>query len=227
MGDERRLRTGLRRGAGWVEFVVDTDDALYADRLVKMGWLPAGTGNFTRRLSASGDIDRIFERFSEHLELMVLQSARLRPVEWEVALEAFVDRVSRTGVGWWLYGSAALAVRGLEVVPGDLDLAVEDPWMVGQALEDLLVEPVTRMTGWVADAGGRAFCGVVIEWLSGAHPTGLIPPHEQEEAAAAHLEIVDWRGRSVPVPSLELQLAVAARRGLEQRCVLIRHAMTA
>ena len=81
------------------------------------------------------------------------------------------------------------------------------------------------MTGWVAEAGGRAFEGAVIEWLSEAHPTGLTPPHEQEPAAAAHLETVSWRGRVIPVPSLELQLAVASRRGLNERCDLIRRAI--
>jgi hypothetical protein len=79
---------------------------------------------------------------------------------------------------------------------------------------------------WVADAGGRAFHGAIIEWLSGAHPAGSSPPHEQEPAAGEHLELVTWRGRSIPVPRLEVQLAVAAARGLDERCTLIRHAMS-
>lgn len=219
------LRAELRRDGDWVEYVVDTNDGLYANRLVKMGWRSVDTGRFTRRLSASPDVTRIFERFSRHLETMILQSARRLPAEWDTALETFIDRVSATGTGWWLYGSGALAVRGMDVVPGDLDLAVDDPWVVGEALGDLLVEPVTRMTGWVADAGGRAFHGAIIEWLAGAHATGLDPPNEQEPAARNHLEQVRWRGHAIAVPTLELQLAVAARRGLLDRCALIRTAL--
>lgn len=219
------LRTRLQRGVGWVEYVVETDEALCADRLVKMGWRQVRPGCFARRLSDDAGIDDIFRRFNDHIELMVLQSARLRPVDWESALQVVVDRMGDTGIGWWLYGSAALAVRGVDVMPGDVDLAVEDSRAVGEIMRDLLVEPVTQMTGWVADVGGRAFHGAIIEWLSGAHPTGLSPPHEQEPAAGEHLELVTWRGRSIPVPRLEVQLAVAAARGLDDRCTLIRHAM--
>jgi hypothetical protein len=81
------------------------------------------------------------------------------------------------------------------------------------------------MRGWVAGAGGRAYAGILIEWLAGARPTGTDPPHEQEEAAAGHLEMVPWRGRRIPVPSLEVQLAVAERRQLADRAALIRQAM--
>ncbi len=93
-------------------------------------------------------------------------------------------------------------------------------------MADLLVEPVTRMSGWVADAGGRAYAGVIVEWLAGAHPSGSYPPHEQEEAARRHLELVEWRGRRIPVPSLQLQLAMAQKRGLVGRAAVIRRALS-
>jgi hypothetical protein len=81
------------------------------------------------------------------------------------------------------------------------------------------------MRGWIADAGGRAYAGILIEWLAGARPTGTSPPHEQEEATARHLELIPWRGRQIPVPSLEVQLAAAERRGLADRAALIRQSM--
>ncbi len=219
------LWTELLHDGELVEFVVHTRETLYQDRLVKMGWKPLEETAFTRRLTASPDVERIFANFTRHLETMILQSARLCAIEWELALETFIDRVSGTGVGWWLYGSGALAARGLDIVPGDLDFSVEDGRVVGEALDDLLVEPVTGMVGWIADSGGRAFHGALVEWLSGPHPTGMDPPHEQERAAAAHLERVQWRGRDVFVPKLEIQLAVATRRGLDDRCAMIRRAL--
>jgi len=88
---------------------------------------------------------QIVEQLWGHpVELMVLQSARLRPVDWESALQVFVDRMSDAVIGWWLYGSAALAVRGVDVMPGDLDLAVEDSRAVGEVMRDLLVERSPR-----------------------------------------------------------------------------------
>jgi len=198
-----------------VEFIVRTDVPAYQARLVKMGWQPAGEpGSFTRRLDDATGVEAIFERFTRHIETMVRQSARLEPIDWETGLAELAGRAEGSDLRWWLYGSGALAVRGLDIEPGDLDVHVNDADLAGRLMADLLVEPVTRMHGWVADAGGRAYAGVVIEWLAGAHPTGASPPHEQEEAAADHLGLVAWRGRRIPVPHLEVQLAVAERRVL-------------
>lgn len=185
-----------------------TDEPLYQERLVKMGWLLGDDGVFVRQVAATPDVELIFENFTAHLEEMVLQSARVRPTRWEVGLEAFLDRVEGTGLNWWLYGSGALAVRGIEVEPGDLDFAVDDAMLAGEQ--------------WT----GRAFYGATLEWLAGAHPSGSSPPHEQEPAARAHLEAVTWRGRYVPVPELGLQLAVANQRGLRDRARLIHAART-
>jgi hypothetical protein len=219
------LRTELRRAGDIAEFVVTTTSALYQHRLIKMGWSSITAESFVRRVAATADLERVFANFALHLEEMLLQSAALRPVQWDRALEGFLDRVQGSGIGWWLYGSGALAVRGIDIEPRDLDLAVDDAHAAA-LLNDLLVEPPTPRNGWVADWTGRAFHGALIEWLAGAHPSDASPPHEQEPAAREYLETVRWRGRAVDVPVLELQLLVAERRGLDVRAHLIRSAMT-
>jgi hypothetical protein len=95
-------------------------------------------------------------------------------------------RVQGTQLRWFLYGSGALAVRGIDVEPGDLDFCVNDAHLVGALFEDLLVEPVTTMTDWIADQGGRAFAGCLLEWMAGVHPDVDTPtlwraktPHRQ------------------------------------------------
>jgi hypothetical protein len=161
---------------------------------------------------------RTHANFARHLQPMLLQSARRCPVPWSRALEVFLERVEGSGLHWFLYGSGALAVRGIDVGPGDLDFWVDDARLAGTLFEDLLVEPVTAMTGWVADAGGRAFAGCVIEWIAGVHADVDEPePHEQGPAAAARIEHVRWHGHHVPVAPLDLQLAVNQRRGLTSR----------
>jgi len=110
-----------------------------------------------RNLSASGDVWRTHSNFARHLEEMLLQSARLRSVPWEETLDLFIRRVEETPLHWFLYGSGALAVRGIDVQPGDLDFCVNDAHLAGKIFEDLLVEPVTTITGWIADCGARAF----------------------------------------------------------------------
>ena len=154
------IETSLRRlpepDGGQVEFAVRTDVPLYRARLVKMGWQPAGMpASFTRRLDDAPDVEAIFGRFTRHIETMVRQSARLEPADWETGLSELASRAEGSRLHWWLYGSGALAVRGLDIVPGDLDVHVNDAALAGRLMAGLLVEPVTRTQGWVADAGGR------------------------------------------------------------------------
>jgi hypothetical protein len=83
---------------------------------------------------------------------------------WDGALLAFLDRVD--GVGWWLAGSAALAVRGVAVSPRELDVITDRAGAerLGELLTDRLVEPVSAGDTWVARWWGRAFLGAGVEW---------------------------------------------------------------
>ena len=146
-----------------VEFIVRTDVPAYQARLPKMGWQPGGgPGSFTRRLDDAPGSEAIFARFTRHVETMIRQSARLERADWETGLAELAGRAEGSGLRWWLYGSGALAVRGLSIEPGDLDVHVSDAALAGRLMADLLVEPVTRMRGWVADAGGRAWAGILV-----------------------------------------------------------------
>jgi hypothetical protein len=199
-------------------YKVGTSNPLYKDRLLHMGFA-SRKDQFTRNLSASGDVWRIHSNFARHLEEMLLQSARLRSVPWEETLELFLRRVEGTPLRWFLYGSGALAIRGIDVQPGDLDFWVNDAHLAGRIFEDLLVEPVTTITGWIADCGARASAGCLFEWMAGVHPAPM--PHEQGLIAQSRLESVRWRDRIVPIPPLALQLSVTERRGLSERAAKI------
>jgi hypothetical protein len=167
-----------------------------------------------------------YARFAASIEQMVLQSARLVAVPWERALLEFLRRTEGSALRWWLYGSAALAVRGIEVRPGDIDVNVSDAYLAGELFDDLLVTPVEELDRWVAKRVGRAFCGAIIEWSSEPHPELDDPanPHEQGPYIADVLEIVEWRGHSLRVPPLSAQLVTCERRGLTDRVKLIRAA---
>jgi hypothetical protein len=101
-------------------YQVRTGNPLYQDSLVHMGFVSTGEDTFIRNLSAAGDVLRTHRNFAHHLEEMLLQSAHLHTVRWERALDLFVRRVDGTPLRWFLYGSGALAVRGIDIGPGDL-----------------------------------------------------------------------------------------------------------
>jgi hypothetical protein len=222
-GDD--LETTLHVADDGAYFVVTTRDPICQERIAHMGWHPSGDHTYVRKLSATTDITRIHDNFRRNLTAMVLQSARLRPIPWDVALEEFLTRVDGTGLDWWLYGSGALAVRGIDIIPGDLDFAVDDPHYAGRIFHDLLVEPVTGPLDWVARWIGRAFHGALFEWS--AEPTAATDsaPNEFGRWPLDRLETVTWRGYQVRVPPLDIQLAVALQRGLSDRTAIIREHM--
>ncbi len=90
-------------------------------------------------------LERCWENFSEWAPAMLRQAARLDPVPWREALRELCDRTGG-GVGWWLTGSAALAVRGAPIEPGDLDLVctAEEAVRLGEVFADAVVEPVAK-----------------------------------------------------------------------------------
>lgn len=223
----QNLTTEIERVGTSVRFVVVAADSVSQDRLEHLGYLGTGGDRFaTRWFPDSARVPGYYERFAASIDQMVLQSARLVPVPWEEALLEFLRRAESSTLSWWLYGSAALAVRGIEIIPGDIDVNVDDAYLAGELFDDLLVTPVEELDQWVAKRIGRAFFGAIIEWLSEphAHMDDPVDPHEQGPHVADRLETVEWRGYEFRVPPLSAQLAICERRGLTDRVELIRAA---
>jgi hypothetical protein len=220
------LATELEARVDRVRFAIATADPVAGECLPHMGYLATGSGRFATRWFAP-DARRLYARFAASIGPMVRQCARLEPAPWEDALEAALRRLENAGFAWWLYGSAALAVRGIPVAPADVDLHVGDPFAAGRLFDDVLVTPVERLDGWVAAYVGRAFDGAVVEWLAEPHAALDDPddPHEQGPFVAGRLETVRWRGHDVRVPPLAVQLRTCERRGLTERAALIRRAL--
>jgi hypothetical protein len=173
-------------------------------------------------------LERLYRNFERRAEEMLLQTAGEHPVPWDDSLTAFLQRIEGQAVDWWLAGSAALAVRGLDVRPHDLDLVVDGPTArrLGDLLLDDLVEPVLPSSGWIADWFGRAFLHARLEWVGDVHGDVDTPqPCDFGPTVARRLEMVVWRGREIRVPPLDLQLQVSERRGLTARAAMIRRSL--
>jgi hypothetical protein len=193
------------------------------EALAGLFFAPAGV-EFTRSFppDAPGLADA-YRRFARCARELLEQTARLRPVPWRDALRVAATRLDRAGVEWFVCGSAALAVRGVDVEPRDIDLVVGDHARAAAAFADALIEPPSHDADgqWVAAWFGRAFLGARVEWIADAYPDAA-EPSEFGADAAARLERVDWSGRTVLVTPLDLQLAVSERRGLHDRAATIR-----
>jgi hypothetical protein len=168
-------------------------------------------------------LDQAWATFQRSIGPWLRQAAGLEPVPWRETLAVVCRRLNGAGVDWWLTGSAALAVRGLAVTPGDLDLVVADTdaHRVGDLLLDGLVEPVAPAE-WFCRWWGRAVLGARVEWVGGVGPAADQPqPSDFGPVAAAGLEVVRWQEWEIRLPPLALQRAVSLRRGLTGRAGLI------
>jgi hypothetical protein len=176
---------------------------------------PAGTSH----------LETAWQNFARYIEPVLRQASRLEPVPWRDALAEFCRRTSPRTVDWWLTGSAALALRGAPIEPGDLDLVCGERAAVelGDLFRDVLIEPVTRADEqWISEWWGRAFCRARIEWIGGAKPSADEPaPSDFGPTAASRLETVKFERWTIQVPPLDLQRAVSERRGLTDRVAMI------
>jgi hypothetical protein len=217
------LSTSLKLLDHGARFEVLTADPVDRQQLVQAGFQRATDELFLRYVDSPSGVQEIYENFSRHIERILRQHGGVEPVPWEIALREFLRRVQGVELRWWLSGSAALAVRGIDIAPRDLDFAVADSHALGRLLQDALVEPVTRMRDWAAEWFGRAFLGALVEWVSDVR-SPIVDDHGLEQGAEAEsrLELVRWEGHVIPVTPLDLQLVVAERRGQRDRAEKIR-----
>jgi hypothetical protein len=169
-------------------------------------------------------LNAAYENLQQRLEPALRQLAGLDPVPWADALTQVCQRFEAAGLDWWLTGSAALAARGADITPHDLDLIVAGPdsRRAGDVLLDGLIEPVVRAHWHLSDWWGRAVIGARAEWAGGITAAADEPEATDfGRTAASALETIRWRGRDIRVPPLRLQRAVSARRGLTDRVALI------
>jgi hypothetical protein len=220
------VSTELRMSGGQGVFVARTEEPDLCRALRQLAFSEAD-GAFVRAFPADAPgLHESYVRFKRTLEDVLAQASGRRITPWEEALDAVVVRLGSLRAEWFLVGSGALAVRGIEVVPHDLDLVVADPSLAAEAFRHVEIEPVSdnRPGSWIARWFGRAFLHARIEWIAEVDPAAdtYAAPNDYGPLAASRLEIVRWRDHDLAVAPLDHLLAVTERRGLAERAAAIR-----
>jgi hypothetical protein len=218
------FETELRREEELDWFVVRTDEEHLFAALIQAGYKEKGELEYARPFQSSPEAPVFFERFTACARELFGQLTREVAPPWERSLEHLHRLLAAGDVDWLLGGSAALAVRGVEVAPRDIDFVVAEMEPTVEALRDLIVEPPIRSHGqWFAEWFGRAWDGTLIEWAAETRPD--LDQHDWASDigadAVARAEAVEWRGLSFRVPPLDLQLVVCRDRGLDGRVAAI------
>ncbi|MGI0132293.1 MAG: hypothetical protein ACREDK_04275 [Thermoplasmata archaeon] len=153
-----------------------------------------------------------------------------RPVA--TALADLVDRIGPVldleGLRWYVGGSTAAFVRGVDIAPRDIDVGCDRSGAVriAQVLETFLIEPFAR-TEWprVGERwAARAFLGTLkegmrVEWAGAAGPHAAHGSEREwsESPPPGSVERVVWNGRAIPVSPLEFALLRFAEQGEWER----------
>lgn len=207
-------------------FVAHTDEPDLRRALRSLAFTEEN-GGFVRSFPADAPgLHNTYVRFKRTLDDVLAQASGRSIPPWEDALDAVAMRLDAARAEWFLVGSGALAVRGIDVVPRDLDLVVADPAVAAETFEHLHIEPVSvnRPGAWIARWFGRAFLHARIEWVAGVDPEidTYASPNDYGPDAESRVETVRWRDHDLRLAPLDLQLAVTERRGLTERAAAIR-----
>ncbi len=166
------------------------------------------------------DIQMLKQNYLRYAEAMFLQMGYFQHVPWQAALLRFIERIEGHDISWWLTGSCALCLRGIDVKPHDVDIMLDssDLEKVRDIFSEYTVEPIISSKGWVVRYFGVLFLEARIDLAFDPEEFVDIPqPVDFGPYAMKNLEKVQWLGKTVRLPPLDLQLEVNKRRGRSDR----------
>ncbi|MGH9209725.1 MAG: hypothetical protein ACRD2C_03485 [Acidimicrobiales bacterium] len=158
---------------------------------------------------------------------MLDQKHGVRPADWETGLAWIAGILDGIEADWFVIGSAALAVRSMDVRPGGIDVVLDEAGAdrLGPHVDAGVLRPVIDSGGWeVATRSGLLFRGCIISIVGGMHDQRRPRPWDSEARAA--LEAITWQDRSLRVPPLDAMLlqARAMYRNDHVRAILAHNA---
>lgn len=170
------------------------------------------------------DLNILKRNLNHHLERMLTDNLKTTAMDWESSLDKLATMMENHHIRWWLAGSAALAARGINISPQDIDIMTfkSEIGKIQQAFGSHIVEPFHHVTGWVVKGFG-------VIYLNGRIDFAFEPEDSVDSMGAvdfgptaqSNLEIIEWRGHKLLVPPIELHLLPNKRRTRTEVVTLI------
>jgi hypothetical protein len=214
-----RIVTGVQ-GRSRTLRVLDADPGQRA-ALEELGFGP----DLVRRYApGTRYFDRAVANLRQDLDEMVRQKIAGPPPGWAGPLDDLLRRAGQARVPLAVVGSVALAVRGVDVRPGDIDVitTIEGADALADSYQETLVMPLDTWPGF--GRWSRAFTGGIrVEWLGN-------PPRAQEGpwplagsawSILSLFEEVSWENWILRVPPLDIQRQVEVHRQRPDRVAAI------
>jgi hypothetical protein len=168
--------------------------------------------------------DRAVVNLRQAVDEIVTQESARTPAGWLVQFRDLLSRAESARVPLAVVGGAALAIRGIDVCPGDIDVltTLEGADALAESYQDALVVPLFTSPGF--GRFGRAFTGGIrVEWLGNPARAqeGPWPLAAAAWSIASPFDEIRWENRLLGVPPLELQRAVEVQRQRADRVAAI------
>jgi hypothetical protein len=132
--------------------------------------------------------------------------------DWPGALEWIADAAEDVGADWFLLGSAGLAVRGVDVRPGGVDIGMDEAGAdrLGARAVAEVMQPIAPTHGWpVSTRYGRLFHAAPIQVVGGILDRDWPSPWDSQ--GRGELDSITWRDRTIRVTSLDREVQHARR----------------
>jgi hypothetical protein len=206
---------------GWQEIQITDADPDQRAAMVELGH-PAD--EVYRYPPGTLYVERAVANLRRTIDDMVRQKIDKTPADWAAAFRDLLGRAEQAAIPFAVVGSVSLAVRGVDVCPGDIDVLTtpEGADALGESYRDVLVVPVATEPGF--GRWGRAFIGGIrVEWLGTptAVQEGPWPLAAAEWSIASPFDEIRWENRTLRVPPLELQRQVEVHRQRPDRVAAI------
>jgi len=216
-----------------IEFVSNNDRVTFRvydfsssiEEALRMCFYQKEGNSYVKNFPASTPhLDKIMAHYAKYAEEMFLQLVYQRPIPWEKGLLEFLKRVRNSDVDWWLTGSCAACIRGINLNPHDIDIIVDSRSveMINTLFQDDIIEPIIDTNGWLTKDFGVLFIHCRIDIASDPQSSLDEPePADCGPYAKSKLETINWNGYEVRIPPIELQLNVNKKRQRNERVKLI------
>ena len=170
----------------------------YLDYFKNELWWQVGN-SFIKPYDNVADFKYCAENFMKYGELSINQQLKVLPAPWRKALDLFIPEMRKTGVDWYINGSVAMALWGIDVEPKDVNIIVpnySDFDKVREHFYKLAIRPIERCDNWVMSGLGTIFMEATIGL---AFHNKELEPYEMSE-----LGKIEYNDENIYASSLEM-----------------------
>lgn len=144
-------------------FAEDVDEK-YWNYFKENLWWQVGN-NFVKSFDNVKDFEYCADNFTKYGETAIKQQLKIIPAPWEKALDLFIPEIEKLGVDWYIHGSVAMALWGIDVAPKDVNIIIpnySDFDRVRDHFCKYAIRPIERCENWIMSGLGEIFMEAVI-----------------------------------------------------------------